>query len=324
MRTTQTGVALIFVLVIFTMITVMAVRIIASMQLNTEKYARHMQYIQARHYAFGAENYIAVLLEQDAQSDKQTNKLIDHWYEPWAEEEVALETEQGEITILTLDDQGRFNLNMLAGKKNDKDKQKMLERLLAAHNIDARLAYRIQDWVDENQDPQPGGAEDNHYLLLDSPYRTGDTAMASVSELRLLDILSAEEFEKVLPLVSVLPADVGINMNTVSAGVVRALADDISEADASGFVNSRSKNGFAEMEEITKMPLFKNRLKKSIEGSLTLKSSYFSVYTRARYRDMTYYMHSRLARDAEGKVKVISREVGQFPRWVQTLRESVR
>ncbi|MCL6271147.1 type II secretion system minor pseudopilin GspK [Sansalvadorimonas sp. 2012CJ34-2] len=320
----QRGVALIFVMVIFALVTVMASRIITNLHLNTEKNARHLQYLQARHYALGAENYIAALLEEDAVKDKQENRQIDHWNEPWAADELNLETEDGDITILTLDDQGRFNLNLLAGKDN-KEKLKMLERLLVAHNIDARLAYRIRDWVDENQDALPGGAEDNNYLLLTPPYRTGDTLLASVSELRLMEILSLDDFNKLVPLVSVLPDETaGINMNTVSAGVLRALNERISEADAKGFVNSRPKDGYAELKEVKDLPLLKNKLSKQVEGFLALKSSYYSVYTRARYRDITYYLHSRLVRNAEGKVTVISREVGVFPRWVQELRESVR
>ena len=320
------GVALIFVLLIFAMITIMATRIITDLQVNTEKTTRQIQYLQAKHYAIGAEQFVAVLLEEDAEKDKQTKRIIDHWHEPWADNEKVLETEDGEITIMTLDDQGRFNLNMLAGKSNKSDKEKlnMLIRLLVANGLEAQLAYRIQDWVDENQEPLPGGAEDNTYLLLDQPYRTGDTAIVSVSELRLMDILSIEDFEKILPLVSVLPVGDGINMNTVSAAVLRSLDQRISDADAKGFVDSRSKDGFAQMKEVKDHPMLFKKLTKEVENLLGLKSSFFSVYTKARYRDMTYYLHSRLARDATGKVTVISRETGVFPRWVKTLRESVR
>ena len=325
------GVALIFVLLIFAMIAVMATRIVSDLHFNTEKTARYLQNMQARHYAMGAEQFVSVLLEEDADRDKQTRRAVDHWYEPWAELEQSLDTEDGEITIYTLDDQGRFNLNMLASQgekgskgKDTKDMLKMLERLFVANGIDAQLAYRIQDWVDDNQDPMPGGAEDNYYLLLDQPYRTGDAPMASVSELQLLDILSPEDFEKVIPLVSVLPTNDGININTVSAPVLRALGENISDADAKGFVDGRSKDGFADMKELTRHPLIGNKLDKKATGIVGFKSHYFSVYTKARYRDITYYLHSRLARNADGKVTVVSREVGQFPRWVKTLRESVR
>ncbi len=319
----EKGVALIFVLLIFAMITIMAVRIISDLHLNTEKTTRHLQYLQARQYALAAENYMAVLLEADAEDDKSHKKRIDHWHEEWAGNDQTLETDDGDITIMALDDQGRFNLNMLAGR-GDKERLGMLIRLLAAHKIDAEVAYRIQDWVDDNQEPMPGGAEDATYLLLDPPYRTGDTAMVSVSELRLLDILSEKDFNKVIPLVSVLPTPEVLNMNTVTPGVLRALDERITASDAKGFVDGRSKDGFAEIKEVLGHPLLRGKLNKNVQAMITLKSHYFSVYIKARYRDMTYYLHSRLARDDEGKVTVISRETGQFPRWVNSLRESVR
>ena len=94
--------------------------------------------------------------------------------------------------------------------------------------------------------------------------------------------------------------------------------------DAKGFVDSRSRDGISEMKEVLNSTSLKNKLPKSVEKILSLNSRFYSVYIKARYREMTYYLHSRLARDKEGRVTVISRESGQYPRWVATLRESVR
>ncbi len=342
MKHRQQGVALIFVLLIFVMVTVMASRIVTDLHFNVEKTARQLQYLQVKHYAFAAENFVAMLLEEDAQHDKKTGKIMDHWFEPWADDKQALETEDGEITIMVVDDQGRFNLNLLSGSQSagnpngqeqsrqrqsgqpNKEKLDFLIRLMTIHGINPNVAYRLQDWVDDNHESLPEGAEDNFYLTLDTPYRTGNTALVSTSELRLLNILTPEEFERIVPLVSILPPNAGLNMNTVSAGVVRALGDYISESDANGFVDSRTKKGFSKLNEVLGHPILINRLDKRIEGLLTVNSNYFSVYIKAQYRDMTYYQHSRLARDKDGRVSVISRETGVFPNWVKTLRESVR
>ena len=153
----------------------MAVRILTDLQLNIEKNTRFLQQMQARHYAQGAENYLTVLLEADFASDKKNKKMIDHWFEAWADTGVTLDTDDGEITIQVLDDQGRFNLNMLAGQGEHKEELKILERLLVGQGIDAQLASRLQDWIDENTDALPAGAEDDFYLLLDQPYRTSNT-----------------------------------------------------------------------------------------------------------------------------------------------------
>ena len=375
MRQNQQGVALIFVLLIFVMMTVVASRIISDMQLNTEKTAQRLQYQQAKHYAKGGEQFAMVLLEDDAARDKQAEKKVDHWHEAWAANDDALETDEGEITMLIVDDQGRFNLNLLAeknisaapsassnsasggagsdnsgtqrntgtqGSRDNRDSSnvggsssiagasveqstKMLSRMLETHKINAQLADRLRDWVDSNQEARPAGAEDNYYLLRDdNPYRTGDTELASVSELRLLDILTPENYQTLEPLVSVLPPGVGVNMNTVTAPTLVALVKEMSLTEAQSFIDSRPTEGFAEVREVINHPLLKGKLIDGAEQVMTVSSNYFSVYVKARYRDLTYYLHSRLARDDQGRVSVISREVGTFPQWVERLRESVK
>ena len=102
MKQKQSGVALIYVLMIFAIVTVMAVRILTDLQLNIEKNTRFLQQMQARHYAQGAENYLTVLLEADFASDKKNKKMIDHWFEAWADTGVTLDTDDGEITIQVL------------------------------------------------------------------------------------------------------------------------------------------------------------------------------------------------------------------------------
>ena len=106
---------------------------------------------------------------------------------------------------------------------------------MVGQGIDAQLASRLQDWIDENTDALPAGAEDDFYLLLDQPYRTSNTRLSSVSELQLMQILEPGDFEKLLPLVTVLPETAAINMNTVSAPVLTALGENMTMTDAKGF-----------------------------------------------------------------------------------------
>jgi type II secretory pathway component PulK len=55
-------VALIFVLMIFAIIVVVATSIATRLYHNTEKHSRYLQFVQAKHYAFGGEQYAALLL----------------------------------------------------------------------------------------------------------------------------------------------------------------------------------------------------------------------------------------------------------------------
>jgi len=325
-RTRESGVALIFVLLIFAIIAVVAAGIATRLYHNTEKQSRYLQYVQAKHYALGAEHYVTLLLEEDKKNDKKEGKPVDHWFEPWADANDRFDVAEGEIAIQVLDDQGRFNLNLLADGQS-KEILETLVRILSYEKIDPRLAYRIRDWIDAGQEVSGSGAEDSLYLTASPPYRTGDTLMASVSELKLLQILTPDEYARLLPHVTVLPdSKAGLNANTMTATVFQNLSDRLSESDAKAFIDGRGRDGFADIDTFKKHPLIKGKVDENVIKKLNLdvKSRFFSVYIKAVYRDVTFYLHSRLARDDEGKVTVIGRELDVSPKWVAALRESVR
>ncbi|MBN1903323.1 general secretion pathway protein GspK [Candidatus Sumerlaeota bacterium] len=81
----------------------------------------------------------------------------------------------------------RLNLNTAT--------REMLEGL---PGMTSTLAAAIIDWRDTNMELSPGGAESQHYLLLDNPYNCKDGAFETVEELRLVmdaewDVLYGED-----------------------------------------------------------------------------------------------------------------------------------
>ena len=318
----ESGVALIFVLMIFAIIVVVATSIATRLYHNTEKHSRYLQFVQAKHYAFGGEQYAALLLEEDKKNDRKQGRLLDHWFEPWADANDTFPVPDGEISLQILDDQGRLNLNQLADTQNKEILETMI-RLFSYEKIDPRLAYRIKDWIHAGQVT----AEDNLYLTSSPPYRAGDTLMASVSELKLLQILTPKEYKQLLPHVTVLPdTKAGLNVNTITATVFRSLSDQLSESDAQSFIDGRGREGFSDIQTFLQQPLLQGKVNPTSLKKLKIdvKSHFFSVYVKAVYRDVTFYLHSRLARDDDGKVTVIGRELDVSPKWVAVLRESVR
>ncbi|MGB1272330.1 MAG: hypothetical protein ACPG5T_09660, partial [Endozoicomonas sp.] len=95
----QRGVALIYVLLIFSLITLMASQIVTNLWLHTEKNARYLERVQAKHYALGAEQYIALLLEQDFDLDKKKKRMVDHEKEYWNIQRVNYPVDQGDIEV---------------------------------------------------------------------------------------------------------------------------------------------------------------------------------------------------------------------------------
>lgn len=73
-----------------------------------------------------------------------------------------------------------------------------LEMLESLPTMTSDLAAAIIDWRDTNMEITPGGAESQHYLLLDEPYNCKNGAFETIEELRLVmgaewDVLYGED-----------------------------------------------------------------------------------------------------------------------------------
>ncbi len=82
-----------------------------------------------------------------------------------------------------------------------------------------RAAFTLADWIDADSSPLPLGGEDEAYTRLSPAYRTGNTMLAEVSELRAVAGITPEIYEVVRPWVCALPTTElsPINVNTLEA-----------------------------------------------------------------------------------------------------------
>ena len=172
----------------------------------------------------GALHWASVALLEDAAQNS-----IDHLGEAWAMGLPILPVEGGAIKVSIEDAQGRFNLNNLV-QNNAKSQPDfdVFQRLLVELKLDPDLANALVDWIDADSNvTSPGGAEDNDYLQLKTPYRAANQPFTSVDELRLVKGFDAKTVELLLPLVTVLPPGQrsAINVNTASPELLAALAN---------------------------------------------------------------------------------------------------
>ncbi|OED41922.1 hypothetical protein ACH42_12785 [Endozoicomonas sp. (ex Bugula neritina AB1)] len=345
LRSRQRGIALIYVLLIFAMITLMASQIVTSLWLHTEKNTRYLERTQSKHYALGAENYVALLLEHDAESDKKNRRQIDHMNESWNVDSVDFDIEQGDIEITIIDEQSRFNLNWLADNDGGKgrsgaEKQvqqsrifyqdnqygstnylEMLKNLLLSQALDPQLSYKIKDWLDSDQNSAEAGAEDIIYQSSDQPRRTADTAMASISELKLIDGIGDNELEKLIPLITALPKSSKINLNTALPAVIQSISKNLTDGDAQAIIDARGDQGIESMAALNNLSSMKGKSGLLQRAPVEFGSNYFSVYIKATYRGTTFYMKTSLVRNGEGQVQVAGREIGPSSYWAITKKE---
>lgn len=82
-----------------------------------------------------------------------------------------------------------------------------------------RAAFTLADWIDADSSPLPLGGEDEAYTRLSPAYRTANTLLAEVSELRAVAGITPEIYDVVRPWVCALPTTElsPINVNTLEA-----------------------------------------------------------------------------------------------------------
>lgn len=263
---------------------------------------------QAVQVAVGSEGWVRTILQDDAAST--TN---DHLEEIWATEIPALpidsEAVQGQIWGGIEDLQARFNVNNLIDGSGQVDTAALeqFERLLAALDLDPRLASLAADWLDPDQtEAIPDGAEDPLYSGFTPAYRTADQAISNVTELAAIDGMDRISFEILLPHVTALPGRTAINVNTASIPVLMSLGPNITLGDAEGLVSAREGGGFADYSDIF-APLVSPDLVPWIAES----TEFFQLNAVVQIDTVRVSLFTVLHRDAStGQVAPILRSLG--------------
>ena len=156
------------------------------------------------------------------------------------------EDDEGRFKGTIVDEASKIAINTLIGEGDEPDQArlKQLERLFDLLEIDPELIYAIVDWLDENHDEGPGGAEDAYYAELFPPYPCKDGPLSSLEELLLVKGMTAEVFygtqEKkgLIHYLTIYSSEDGkININTASPEVLQSLSDQIDEDMAQAIVD---------------------------------------------------------------------------------------
>lgn len=272
----QSGLALMTVLLVFSIVSVLATAMLRTQSTDIQRSANMFALQQARSYALGAEEAVKAGLHLDW----KRNKAVDHLEEEWAQER-TFPLDPGRISLWLADLQGRFNLNWLSpNAANPQEDQKRFARLLNVLGLDVSLAQAWSKWLDKRSN------SDNLYMSKENvSYRPAYGPCLHVSELRLLDGMSRKAFDKLEPYVSCLPSNTPLNINTASAVVVASLAQELTLSDAEQVVNARGKKGFSTIDEfwsLSQISPFTKPVsgdKKPSTKRVPWDKSHFSLYT---------------------------------------------
>lgn len=335
----QNGVALITALFIFSLVTIAAVAMAERQTLDIRRTENLIHYDQAYMYALGAEKWAGQLLLRD--EDKKVDSLNDPWM---AQDLVAIPVEGGTIGGFIRDATARFPIDNLVDANGEKQQvfvnafQRFVDYLTSGDNCGEQtgfnpdLATIVVDWMDKNEQVELGGAEDTDYLSGELPYRTANQPMVSISELRSLKNVIAEEYNCFVgdaenpPLVNTIKADdVTINVNTAPAAVLQSIDSRIDDSVLQKVLEGRKDEPYKDVATFIKAlkdqlfvandPKQKQEMeqfdKQMEQMKLSVGSKYYEVTSNAQIGRMQVKVISLLKRE-NNKITTIQRTIGTY------------
>ncbi len=303
----QRGVALLTVILIVTLISITAISMRAHQEIDIRRTVNELNHAQAVMYLRGAEYLSITVLKEDAKKSK-----IDTLDEDWATILPPFPVDGGTIGGVLEDLSGKFNINNLVdakGKKSKIDYQRF-KNLLINLKLDVEIADAVVDWIDKNENPEPGGAEDGFYLGNDKqPYRTANQLIASTSELLRIKGIDFKVFKKLRNHISAIPERVVINVNTADKEVLKMIGPLVTDAGADELIKNRDKNGYKNIADFYKQAALSG-LPAEAKVDLGVKSDYFLLTSTAVIGQLDIRMQSILKRNKDKSVTIVARSQG--------------
>ncbi len=305
----QSGVAIITALLIVAIAVTVSIEISTRLQLDVRRTGNLIAHDQAALYIVAAEDWSRRILEED-----RKNSAFDARSEDWAIRLPPLPVEGGSVQAQLTDLNACINLNALLDAKTGKVDSLVkarLDRLFQSAAIkNAPSSQALQDWLDADlETTTPDGAEDGYYLNLETPYRTANTALHSMTELQLIKSFEDRRTRDTLQAhVCVYPpesATNSININTASNEVLKSLSDKLTEQLAQDIIAYREETPFEDLDEFRKF----KELGKLIENTdkLSVGSDVFLLRTQADIGQASLVVYSILLREPTGKTRIIAR-----------------
>ena len=317
----QRGVAIITALLVVTIAATISVTISTRLQLDVRRTGNLITIDQGYYYALFAEDYSLTLIKDQEKFDVLIENLREfgHFKQVFPVEGGTVE---GKVTDLN----SCININALInGAAVDPVTEERLKRLFSNAGIKGNSTQAITDWIDSgvtDGTTTPDGAEDGYYMNLEKPYRTGNSPLYSVSELRLVrgfednknyDAVlrlarnfSANEKSPAAPsLCALTPGSKSINVNTATAEVLQSLASDMTPAIVENIIQQRIQSPYNNIDDFTSSSNLATIIKNT--DHLVTESEYFLLRTKAEIGQANMIMYSIIHRDASGKTEVVYR-----------------
>jgi general secretion pathway protein K len=284
----QQGLALIIAMLIAALAAAVAVSVSTAQSQWLAQVDHRRDQVEAQSIALAGIQWARAIVDADARG-------IDYLGEPWALPLPATPVENGEVEGRIVDAQGMLNVNDLASAQHGALERRRFTRLFAALGIPDTTLASVVDWVDADDVPQHGGAEDAWYAAEADASLAANGPATRIEELALVRGMTAPALARIAPFVTSLPPDTPVNVNTAPAEVLAALLDGIDSGALAALVASRGEHPFASPDD------FRGRLPSGVSvidpALVSVSTGYFLVTVRARQGETIAQARALIRRD---------------------------
>ena len=211
------------------------------------------------------------------------SSLLDSWAKP-----LKIEDEQGSLQVTIEEESGKLNLNVIAqpnGTFNDVY-YPIAVRLLKKLQLSPDLCDALADWVDENDDPHPGGGESSYYATLKPPYTAKNARMETLEELALVKGFDGKTLTLLRPFVTVFPDEQNapaapININTAPREVIASLDERMTDDLVARVIDYRKTTPIKNPAELARIPGLET-IATGLMTRIKSKGTVFRIHSEAR------------------------------------------
>jgi len=299
-RADERGVALLLALLILTLLTALILEFDAEARREYRAAATFRDDYKASMLTRAAVQAARAVLQQDLVREKMTGQKYDGPTDIWAMPIKNYAIGDGFLTAQIQDEMGKLNLNDLASNSGSEVEQKKkvlrVKRLFELLRVNPNLVDALIDWVDPDEVPQPTGAESLYYQSLRPPYRSANSPLPGLGDLRLIKGFTPDIIERISPYVTVYPLEGGaaVNLNTADPIVIQTLDPSISQTVAIEIVQGRPFKTKVELDRVGSF----QEIGRALRNDYDVRSDYFSARLTITINETTKSSLAILRRDA--------------------------
>jgi general secretion pathway protein K len=322
------GVALIITLFIVALVTILVLEYHFDASVEIDLAANYGADVQAYHLAVSGINFARALLQRD---NPQVDGPDDQWYKlglfpvcfppqqllalaeeaegeaasllsPDSSQETSDTTDDdaGCVVLRIIDEQSKLPINALLPDGSSQEPNStwytIFLEFFTSFEIDEEALNALVDWIDPDDEPRDiGGAENEYYEGLESPYKTSNRPLRVPGELRLVRGFDYDTLAKLFP--GHTPEDMGdidlgtntyltvfgtakVNLNTANEVVLQTLLGGLqgdSGSTAALVDEIITRRGEGQLERIDEDLIPDSQLRTQLARVADVKSTHFRV-----------------------------------------------